>query len=76
MKFNVSSATLCNRLQTLSRVLASKNSIQILDCILFELQDGKLRLTASDSETTLVSTLDVDEADRVGCQLDATHSPF
>ena len=31
MKFNVSSATLCNRLQTLSRVLASKNSIQILD---------------------------------------------
>ena len=66
MKFNVSSATLCNRLQTLSRVLASKNSIQILDCILFELQDGKLRLTASDSETTLVSTLDVDEADSNG----------
>ena len=66
MQFNVSSATLCNRLQTLSRVLASKNSIQILDCILFELQDGKLRLTASDSETTLVSTLDVDEADSNG----------
>ena len=66
MKFNVSSATLCNRLQTLSRVLASKNSIQILDCILFELQDGQLRLTASDSETTLVSTLDVDEADSNG----------
>lgn len=66
MKFNVSSTTLCNRLQTLSRVLASKNSIQILDCILFDLQDGKLRLTASDSETTLVSTLDVDEADSNG----------
>lgn len=66
MKFNVSSATLCNRLQTLSRVIASKNSIQILDCILFELQDGKLRLKASDSETTLVSTLDVDEADSNG----------
>ncbi len=66
MKFNVSSATLCNRLQTLSRVIASKNSIQILDCILFELQDDKLRLKASDSETTLVSTLDVDEADSNG----------
>ena len=66
MKFNVSSATLCNRLQTLSRVIASKNSIQILDCILFELQDGLLRLKASDSETTLVSTLNVDEADSNG----------
>ena len=66
MKFNVSSATLCNRLQTLSRVIASKNSIQILDCILFELQDGQLRLKASDSETTLVSTLNVDEADSNG----------
>ena len=66
MKFNVSSATLCNRLQTLSRVIASKNSIQILDCILFELQDGTLRLKASDSETTLVSTLTVDEADSNG----------
>ncbi len=66
MRFNVSSTTLCNRLQTLSRVLASKNSLQILDCILFELEDGKLRLTASDSETTLVTTLDVQEADANG----------
>lgn len=66
MRFNVSSTTLCNRLQTLSRVLASKNSLQILDCILFELEDGKLRLTASDSETTLVTTLDVQEADSSG----------
>lgn len=66
MRFNVSSTTLCNRLQTLSRVLASKNSLQILDCILFELEDGRLRLTASDSETTLVTTLDVQEADSNG----------
>ena len=66
MKFNVSSTMLCNRLQTLSRVLASKNSLQILDCILFELEDGHLRLTASDSETTLVTTLDVNDADENG----------
>ena len=66
MKFNVSSQALCNRLQTLSRVLASKNSLQILDCILFELEDGHLRLTASDSETTLVTTLDVNDADENG----------
>lgn len=66
MRFIVSSTTLCNRLQTLSRVLASKNSLQILDCILFELQDGKLRMTASDSETTLVTTIDVNEASENG----------
>jgi len=57
---------LCNRLQTLSRVLASKNSLQILDCILFELENGTLRLTASDSETTLVTTLLVQEAESNG----------
>ena len=66
MRFNVSSTVLCNRLQTLSRVLSSKNSLQILDCILFELQDGKLQLTASDSETTLVTTLEVNDADSNG----------
>ncbi|MBQ4229954.1 MAG: DNA polymerase III subunit beta, partial [Salinivirgaceae bacterium] len=67
MKFTVSSTTLCNRLLTLSRVLASKNSLQILDCILFELEDdGKLRLTASDSETTLVSSIDINDADEKG----------
>lgn len=66
MKFTVSSTALCNRLLTLSRVLASKNSLQILDCILFELEEGKVRLTASDSETTLVSTLDINDADEKG----------
>jgi DNA polymerase-3 subunit beta len=49
----VSSNNFVNRLQALSRVLSSKNSIQILDCILFELKGQQLRLTASDSETTL-----------------------
>jgi DNA polymerase-3 subunit beta len=66
MKFSVSSTTLCNRLQALSRVLSSKNSIQILDCILFELKGQQLRLTASDSETTLTSTLEVNESQGEG----------
>lgn len=62
MKFNVSSTVLCNRLQTLSKVLSSKNSIQILDCIMFHLQQDKLTLTASDGEITLVTSLDVNES--------------
>lgn len=66
MKFNVSSTTLCNRLQTLSRVQSSKSSLPILDCILFELEGGILRMTASDSETTVVSTLEVTDVDGFG----------
>lgn len=66
MKFSVSSTTLCNRLQTLSRVLANRNAIQILDCILFELQDNRLTMTASDSETTLTTRLDVNEVEGAG----------
>lgn len=62
MRFNVSSTVLCNRLQTLSKVLGSKNSIQILECILFDLQQNKLTMTASDGEVTLISTLDVSDA--------------
>ncbi len=62
MRFNVSSTVLCNRLQTLSKVLSSKNSIQILECILFALDNGKLTMTASDGEVTLISTLDVTDA--------------
>lgn len=66
MKFNVSSTTLCSRLQMISRVLSSKNSIAILDCILFELEDNVLRLTASDSDTTLVTSVETSDADMNG----------
>ncbi len=66
MKFNVSSTTLCSRLQTLSRVQSSKNALPILDCVLFELSGETLTLTASDSETTIVTTLEVTDVDGYG----------
>lgn len=66
MKFSVSSSILCTRLQTISRAQNSKNSLAILDSILFELDGDELRLTASDSETTIVSTLTVCDADGAG----------
>lgn len=66
MKFNVSSATLCSRLQTISRVQSSKNALPILDCVLFELNGESLTLTASDSETTIVTTLDVTDVEGAG----------
>ena len=66
MKFNVSSTALCSRLQMISKVIASKSTLQILECVLFSVEDGKLKMTASDSETTIVTTMDVNEADTNG----------
>ena len=66
MRFNVSSTSLSNRLQTISRVQSSKNALPILDCILFELTNGVLKMTASDSETTMVTTVEVTDADGEG----------
>ena len=66
MRFNVSSTSLSNRLQTISRVQSSKNALPILDCILFELTGGVLKMTASDSETTMVTTLEVTDAEGEG----------
>ena len=66
MRFNVSSSSLSNRLQTISRVQSSKNALPILDCILFELANGMLKMTASDSETTMVTTMEVTDAEGEG----------
>ena len=50
MKFIVSSTALSSHLQAISRVINSKNALPILDCFLFELKDGTLSITVSDSE--------------------------
>lgn len=66
MRLTLSSAVLASRLNTLSKVLNSKNSLQILDCFLFEVNDGTLTLTASDKENEMKTTIQLDEADTDG----------
>ena len=66
MKFIVSSTGLFSHLQAVSRVINSKNSLPILDCFLFELTDGTLNITASDSETTLSTSIEVNEYEGEG----------
>ena len=63
MKIKVSSAALFSRLTSINRVLNSKNSFPILDCYLFETQGQTMTVTASDSETTLVTTVELIESD-------------
>ena len=66
MRFIVSSTALSNRLGALSKVINSKNSLPILGDFLFEIIDGKLNLTASDSEVMMKTTLELTEADGDG----------
>lgn len=64
MKFLVSSSLLSSRLQTVGRVIVSKNTLSILDSFLFETQDNKLIVTASDNEITITSWLEVIESEK------------
>lgn len=66
MKFIVSSTALFSHLQAISRVINSKNTLPILDCFLFQLNDNNLVITASDNETTMVTSLAVNESDSDG----------
>lgn len=66
MKFVVSSATLLSHLQAISRVISSKNALQILDCFLLELDGNRLKLTAADSETRLETEVEVSDAEQDG----------
>lgn len=65
MKFIVSSTYLLKQLQVLGGVINSSNTLPILDNFLFELDNSKLTVSASDLETTMSSTLDV-ESDSEG----------
>lgn len=59
MKFIVSSGELQKALQTVSGVISSSQSRPILENYLFALDQDQLQITASDGETTLITSLDV-----------------
>lgn len=60
MNFIVSSSELLNRLQTVSKVINSRNTLPILDNFLFQLKNNELKITACDLETTFVTTLRIE----------------
>jgi len=65
MKFIVSSTYLLKQLQVLGGVINNSNTLPILDNFLFELEHSKLTVSASDLETTMATTLEV-ESDSEG----------
>lgn len=65
MKFIVSSSKLLKKLQVLGGVINNSNTLPILDNFLFELNESQLVISASDLETTMSSTIEV-ESDNSG----------
>lgn len=66
MRFTLSSTVLNSRLQTLAKVINSKNSLAILESFLFQVHDGKMEVTASDSENLMRTIIPLDEYDAEG----------
>lgn len=66
MRFTLSSSTLSNKLQILARTISNKSSITILDCFLFEVKNGMLSITASDSENIMQTTIQLEECNEDG----------
>jgi len=60
MKFIASSSQLLKQLQILGGVINNNNTLPILDNFLFELKQNELTISASDLETTITSTIDVE----------------
>lgn len=67
MKFKVSSTALYSRLTIASKVLASKNSMPILECFLLNVKNGEIAITASDSEKYLLTSVPTIEQDEDAC---------
>lgn len=66
MKFKVPGKEFQNTLQIMSKVLNSKNTVTILDNFLLKVEGDKLWITGSDSETTMVSWLQIFEVEGEG----------
>ena len=63
MKFIVSSSYLLKQLQVLGGILNSSNTMPILDNFLIELSQSKMTVSASDMDTTMTATLEVESED-------------
>lgn len=66
MKFVVSSTDLLSHLSAVSRVISSKNTMPILDNFLFNLAESELTVTASDLESTLITSMELDNTEGDG----------
>ena len=63
MKFIVNSTLLLKEIQKLSSLVSSTNTLPILDNFLFDITSNKLSIIASDLETTMISSIQIESQD-------------
>lgn len=66
MTFTISSKTLGDALTIIAKVVASKNTLPILDNIVFNAKGDELILTAADTENMITATVSLEQADGEG----------
>ena len=66
MKFIVSSGSLLKKLQSISNVINTNNTLPIIDNVLFEIEEGILLLKATDLECTMTSQVNLESAEKNG----------
>jgi len=71
MKFIASSSLLLKQLQVLGSVVNNNNTLSILDNFLFEINQNLLTITASDLETTMSTTLEIESENQGSVALSA-----
>ncbi len=66
MKFIVSRSELLPRLQLISKIIPSKSTYPMLDNFKLEIQGNTLTITGTDLQTTIISSLEVDQVEGEG----------
>ncbi len=66
MRFTVSSSELLRQLTAVSKVIPAKPTINILENFLFVLKGNELEITGSDNETTLKTTMTIEDVREEG----------
>ena len=60
MKFIINSLVFSKQIQTISGVITNNNTVPIINCFLFHLDENLLTIRATDLETTLVTKIEVE----------------
>lgn len=66
MKFVISSTELLGHLSSVNKVISSKHTLPILDNFLFTLKGSELVIKATDLETTMITRIELDNAEGEG----------
>ena len=72
MKFIVNSSTLLKHLSNIDGVVVSKPIIPILNNFLFDIKDGELKISSTDLETTMTTSIKVEAKEAMNIAIETS----